>query len=64
MKKKMVYFDGRHSTDVLAVREISEKNFNSMCHHLLDKVNVVQVLISGIGGKRWINIYRKELRPT
>ena len=59
-----IYGDGRHKIPVFAHREIEEKNFNPMCWHLLDKKNLVQVLVCGIGGLRWINIYRCELREV
>ncbi|OQB77353.1 MAG: hypothetical protein BWX92_01007 [Deltaproteobacteria bacterium ADurb.Bin135] len=58
----MIYHDGIHKTKVLATREIKEENFNPMCHHLLDKINVFQILINhSICGIVWINVYKRDV---
>ena len=63
IEKEMFYYDGIHKTKVLAIREIKEENFNPMCHHLLDKVNMIQILINhGITNDLvWINVYRRDV---
>lgn len=60
----MLYFDPIMSLlckRVLDVREIDPKNFNPMCHHLLDPAGFLQIKIDSIGGPAWINVRREHL---
>jgi hypothetical protein len=63
IEKEMIYYDGRHKTEVLATREIKEESFNPICHHLLDKVNMIQILINhGITNDLvWINVFKRDV---
>jgi hypothetical protein len=51
---------------VYFIRPIDKKNFNPMCHKLIDDglilQNCVQIYVDVIGGQGWINVERKELK--